>query len=135
MRATDLKTIRRQLEADLVTMTQRVRGAVRTEADFDGPGDEADEAQAVERLEYACQRREAAVRQVAALLAALARLTEGTYGHCESCGERIAPARLRAVPLALLCVGCQSRHEDVMARARGRAWDVAELSDGHFVLG
>lgn len=38
--------------------------------------------------------------------AALARLDEGLYGICESCGEDIAPGRLEVLPETVLCVNC-----------------------------
>lgn len=38
--------------------------------------------------------------------AALARLDQGLYGTCESCGEEIAPARLEVLPETVLCVQC-----------------------------
>ena len=38
--------------------------------------------------------------------AALARLADGTYGTCESCGRPIAEARLEARPVARLCIAC-----------------------------
>jgi DnaK suppressor protein len=37
---------------------------------------------------------------------ALAKLTEGSYGSCDSCGGEIAPARLEARPESVLCVSC-----------------------------
>jgi RNA polymerase-binding transcription factor DksA len=37
---------------------------------------------------------------------ALRRLGEGTYGTCESCGHRIAKARLEAIPFTRFCVKC-----------------------------
>lgn len=37
---------------------------------------------------------------------ALARLDEGTYGECETCGELINPARLEALPAAQQCINC-----------------------------
>ncbi len=37
---------------------------------------------------------------------ALAKLDEGTYGVCDSCGTPIGDARLRAMPDSVLCVGC-----------------------------
>jgi RNA polymerase-binding transcription factor len=37
---------------------------------------------------------------------AIAKLDEGTYATCDSCGEAIAPARLRAMPDSVLCVAC-----------------------------
>ena len=42
---------------------------------------------------------------------ALARLSEGSYGLCEDCGQRIPEARLQAEPTALRCVQCQELYE------------------------
>jgi len=40
---------------------------------------------------------------------ALAKLDQGTYGICEGCGERIAPARLEAKPEARFCITCAAK--------------------------
>ena len=37
---------------------------------------------------------------------ALAKLADGSYGKCDSCGTPIAPARLEAVPESVLCIDC-----------------------------
>lgn len=42
---------------------------------------------------------------------AMARLGDGSYGHCESCGSPIELARLRAAPFASRCFECQSAFE------------------------
>ena len=42
---------------------------------------------------------------------ALAKLEDGTYGICETCGGRIDRARLEAYPHARHCLDCQARHE------------------------
>jgi RNA polymerase-binding protein DksA len=42
---------------------------------------------------------------------ALARLDDGSYGNCESCGRPIGAARLEAFPRATLCVECKQREE------------------------
>ncbi|MGH9061575.1 MAG: TraR/DksA family transcriptional regulator, partial [Acidimicrobiales bacterium] len=39
---------------------------------------------------------------------ALAKIDNGTYGHCETCGAAIPDARLEALPHAALCVACKS---------------------------
>ncbi|MGO9216332.1 MAG: TraR/DksA family transcriptional regulator [Streptosporangiaceae bacterium] len=41
----------------------------------------------------------------------LAKITDGTYGVCESCGKAIGKARLQAFPRATLCVACKQREE------------------------
>jgi DnaK suppressor protein len=46
---------------------------------------------------------------------ALARLNEGSYGVCESCGQEIPQARLQAEPTALRCVQCQDLYEKTHA--------------------
>jgi DnaK suppressor protein len=42
---------------------------------------------------------------------ALERMDEGTFGHCEDCGDLIAPERLEALPYATLCVDCKGERE------------------------
>ena len=43
--------------------------------------------------------------------AALARISDGSYGECVDCGVDIAPARLFAYPAARRCIACQEKHE------------------------
>lgn len=40
------------------------------------------------------------------LLRALAKVEEGSYGTCDSCGGPIAPARLEVAPESVLCIAC-----------------------------
>ncbi|MDP3983851.1 MAG: TraR/DksA C4-type zinc finger protein [Acidimicrobiia bacterium] len=40
---------------------------------------------------------------------ALARIEDGTYGTCESCGQAIPMARLEVLPYATECVTCARR--------------------------
>jgi RNA polymerase-binding transcription factor DksA len=44
-------------------------------------------------------------------LRALARLDDGTYGVCESCGRPVGKMRLLAFPRATLCVSCKQQQE------------------------
>ncbi|HVF05741.1 MAG TPA: TraR/DksA C4-type zinc finger protein [Frankiaceae bacterium] len=48
------------------------------------------------------------------VVAALARLDEGTYGRCVDCGTQLPDERLEARPEAARCVTCQ--HDMEMAR-------------------
>ena len=42
---------------------------------------------------------------------ALARIDDGTYGTCESCGNPIGKMRAMAFPRATLCMTCKQREE------------------------
>ena len=42
---------------------------------------------------------------------ALARLADGTYGICESCGNAVGKLRLQALPAATLCISCKERED------------------------
>ena len=42
---------------------------------------------------------------------ALARMDDGTYGLCMTCGDRIPVARLEVIPWAEQCVKCKARGE------------------------
>jgi RNA polymerase-binding protein DksA len=43
--------------------------------------------------------------------AAFLRMSDGSYGHCDSCGAPIEIERLRAAPFASRCFDCQSSFE------------------------
>ena len=43
------------------------------------------------------------------IVAALGRIEQGTFGHCEGCREVIPKARLHALPYARSCVECARR--------------------------
>lgn len=50
-------------------------------------------------------------RQLEAVELALARLADGSYGHCVHCGQPVSAARLQAHPSAALCLDCQQDSE------------------------
>lgn len=50
----------------------------------------------------------------------LRRIESGHFGDCESCGEQIAEARLKANPMATLCIDCKAALE---FEERGHARD------------
>ncbi len=45
--------------------------------------------------------------------AAIARLADGSYGLCVTCGAKIPKSRLEAIPYAAQCVPCASQQEGV----------------------
>jgi DnaK suppressor protein len=48
--------------------------------------------------------------QLSVVNRAIAKVTEGTYGRCDDCGNPIEGARLEALPTATRCLSCQSRN-------------------------
>jgi len=75
------------------------------------PGDEIDDAAREDDFELTSSLADIAAARRSAIEDALQRVEQGGYGLCEDCGEEIAPARLHAVPTAVLCVDCQSARE------------------------
>lgn len=49
---------------------------------------------------------------------ALKRLDRGQHGVCQACGHKIAEQRLRALPFAVRCRGCEAAREAEELRAR-----------------
>ena len=47
---------------------------------------------------------------------ALRKIEEQTYGECESCGEEIGIPRLKARPVAELCIDCKTAQENLERR-------------------
>jgi DnaK suppressor protein len=54
---------------------------------------------------------EATLEQRTEVLAALARIDDGTYGNCVDCGHEIPEPRLEARPATARCVPCQSKRD------------------------
>lgn len=83
--------------------------ALREESDR--PSDEADRCDINLMKEEKRRLAELLVRRRAEIEAALRRLEAGEYGYCEETGDEIGLGRLRANPLARLCIEAASRRE------------------------
>ncbi|KTE76032.1 TraR/DksA family transcriptional regulator [Sphingopyxis sp. A083] len=85
----------------------RARGA-RVAADLTAPISADAKDAAIEREDDDALAGEDALlaREVAAVTAAIARIDEGSYGICTSCGKEISAERLAAKPEAALCIEC-----------------------------
>lgn len=97
---------RAELERELSILTEVPRDPMAAVSFGKRIGDGTTEA--VERL-----NKVGAANAIAATLAdvdrAIAKLDEGTYGICDSCGEPIPAERLEAIPSAGRCVRCASK--------------------------
>ena len=55
------------------------------------------------------------------LRSAIGRIDDGSYGICLECEQEIAPKRLKAIPWAELCIGCQERADASRKRRQATA--------------
>lgn len=74
-------------------------------------GDEIDRATREANQALELRTRDRYRKLLGKIEAALARIDNGTYGWCEETGEPIGLDRLRARPVATLCVEAQTRRE------------------------
>ena len=78
--------------------------------------DEMDIASSEVNLQFAGRLREREHGLLGKIDAALLKIEEGEYGECKNCGEAIGLARLRARPVAELCIECKSEQEKMERR-------------------
>ena len=108
----DLEAVRERLtreltatDAQLTGMTRPVeRGAAQGFGKRIGDGT----VEAVSRLTDIGVGRSVEAKRVR-IQRALQKLDEGSYGICDSCGQPIMAARLRAMPSSVVCVPCADR--------------------------
>ena len=72
------------------------------------PGDAGANLTEADRNAAALQ---AAVTQRAEVLAALGRVSDGSYGRCTDCGDQVPEPRLEARPSTARCVPCQAKRD------------------------
>lgn len=77
----------------------------------DGPPDPGDEGSTSYNRMVLVSLSEAEKRQIVEIDDALARIKNGTYGTCQSCGGAIGDKRLSVKPEAPYCVDCQNSVE------------------------
>ncbi|MBI3745591.1 MAG: TraR/DksA family transcriptional regulator [Chloroflexi bacterium] len=92
-------------------VAERVRLLASLGEPIEGPGQMTYGSQAAAATHVFEQQRDLALRdheraQLVLVGDALARLADGTFGTCLSCGRQIAPARLEAIPWVALCIDC-----------------------------
>jgi DnaK suppressor protein len=109
-----LQTFSTTLNEMLERITGKMRATVEELAGCEAlPPDIADRASMESDRNFALLMRERDRQTLTCIREALNRIASGEYGECEECGDEIAIARLKAQPMATLCVHCQSRREDV----------------------
>ena len=113
MRKTDQKRFIKLLNeqrSELLTNARRaVSGDIHLDPD-DFP-DEIDSASSESGLAFIGRLRERERQLIQKIDSALAKIEEGEYGICRVCGEDIGINRLKARPVADMCIDCKSQQE------------------------
>jgi RNA polymerase-binding transcription factor len=78
--------------------------------------DEMDTASSEVNLQFTGRLREREQGLLSKIDAALEKIDRGEYGKCMNCGEDIGIARLRARPVAELCIECKAEEEKLERR-------------------
>jgi len=98
---------RKRIQDELIQLTPSRSTEERREGSPFGKREE----EATESMEL--EKRLALENRLKSLLAeverALQKLDAGTYGYCDVCNVRIDPARMEALPQAILCLSCRQK--------------------------
>ncbi len=79
--------------------------------------DEIDTASSEINLQFTGRLREREQGLLAKIDTALQKMDDGDFGKCVNCGEDIGVKRLRARPVAELCIDCKAEQEKLERRA------------------
>jgi DnaK suppressor protein len=95
-------------------------------------GDVVDAALDSAQNELNSQLAEAESRELAQIENALEQVEAGRYGICERCDNPIPIMRLKALPYATYCIGCQREMEleGEFGQYHGGSWDRVLDTDG-----
>ncbi len=78
--------------------------------------DEMDAASSEVNLQFTGRLREREQGLLSKIEAALEKIEDGSFGECRVCGEAIGTKRLKARPVAELCIECKSEQEQIERR-------------------
>ena len=115
--AAELKEVRGALNAEAARLEEELASTEAGLADLirdsgDGAGDDqADAGSKTFEREHEMSLANNARDMLLQVQHALARIADGSYGQCESCGKPIGKYRLQAFPRASLCLVCKQAEE------------------------
>ena len=112
MTKSELEKYRTVLEAKKAELAANLRN--REDIAIEKTPDAIDEVQLAGERELAISNLDRESNLLRNVMAALSRITDGSYGTCMHCEEEISTKRLNAVPWAPFCIKCQEatdRHE------------------------
>jgi len=106
----ELTSERERLRTELNMAEEELHDLMRDAGDGAG-NDQADVGSASFERDHEMSLANNARLMLAQTEHALARIDDGSYGICESCGQPVGKMRLMAFPRATLCLSCKQREE------------------------
>lgn len=79
---------------------------------------QADQGSDTNLMEQTVMLMEQEREKIRLLSDALRRISDGTYGICEICGDKIQETRLEIIPYARYCMDCKSKEEEKKRRRK-----------------
>ena len=96
-------------------LDELISGANYTVRNFAGPKDMCpdflDRASMESDTDFSLRLKERESRLMKKITRSLKKLDEGNFGVCEKCGRGISEERLKARPMAVLCIKCKKKQE------------------------
>jgi DnaK suppressor protein len=116
------KKLLHQRLGEVLAATNGIAAGITTSAD-QSP-DPIDRASTESQTSFAFRIKERDGVLIRKIEHALNKLEDGTFGICEECDEEISEGRLKARPVATLCIKCKEKEETVeKIRESGRRGD------------
>jgi DnaK suppressor protein len=106
----ELEQDRERLRSELNLAEEELHDLMRDAGDGAG-NDQADVGSSTFERDHEMSLANNARHMLAQTERALARIENGSYGVCESCGQPIGKMRVMAYPRATLCLPCKQREE------------------------
>ncbi len=98
-------------------MDELFAGANKAANDLDGLSDRypdfVDRASIETDTSFSFHLKERESRLMKKINRALEKLNNGDFGVCEECGRKISEERLKARPMAVLCIRCKRKQEAI----------------------
>ena len=109
-----IKMVKSTLDTQKQEIIERQANAI----DIDLSGDEVDAIQGEILANIQSHLLERDRNKLKLIDGAFAKISEGSFGYCEECGEEISQKRLEFNPLFINCIGCAEQLEVEAKRNR-----------------
>jgi DnaK suppressor protein len=94
---------------ELLTMAEKTVSTLVQSGEW--AADPLDQAALESDRNYTLRIRDRESHLIRKITTALAKIEDGSFGVCESCGEEISLARLKARPVTAYCIQCKTQME------------------------